>query len=179
MILIVSGCSQPSSPPQRNFSPVDLLIDVSVLPSGWKVNIPPQATRVFLRKNHGGANVQFGYPYAGHILHEVSRFNDREDAAEAYRDQDYYSGAINVWVTPKEFSYRSPVADQFRLACVERPRITECVAMAQYQEFVSALLVNVDSYAITLTDIERVIRVIDEQMARALNKTMPTLTKPP
>jgi len=180
LVAIVLGCSRPAAPPLRDFDTIDLLIkDVSAFPGGWEVSAPAHAKRVFLRENIGGARIQFGYPWAGHAWHEISRFRNIQDAAVAYRDQDYYPGAKSRWETPKELSYQSPIANQFRVACRPNPRATECVTMAQYDEFVSAFNINADSYAFTFSDLERVLRAIDERMARVLGKPLPSSGTPP
>jgi hypothetical protein len=76
---------------------------------------------------------------------------------------------ISPWALPEEWSYESPVADQFTFACGEpelRPyEATVCVAVARYDEYISVLVTHPTPDGITLGEVERLVRAIDERMA--------------
>lgn len=167
--------------PTRRTPPVDiydLMLDVSVLPRGWELCAGPGVIPKPERAETESLLVGFCPPDfdgLGGTHQEVYAYRNEVAAASVYSGEFQASefpkgNMITPWAVPEEWSYQSPVADRFKFACGEPdfpPQLqgTVCVAVAQYDEYVSVLVTNPSPGEMTLQDVERILVAIDERMA--------------
>lgn len=118
-----------------------------------------------------------GQEYASQM---VLRFQNERGAEIKFTDlrhtefrDDLYNNAR--WLVPSELPYRSPVAAQFYLACLrtEDDSTPSCQAIGRYSKYVTLFSAKLHSDLMTFADLERVLRAIDERMARVLGKPLP------
>lgn len=189
--LLLTAClGGDSFPTPRSFATQELLIEPALMPSGWYVSSSAQAA---LNKwgQHDGAFIQFDVhaPYGGLAQHQLYRFFDNIQAGYEFQDrmgEEYFtSGVIVDWHEPIQLPYRSQGAQQFRLACadyavqVPSGRMTLCEAMAQYDEYVSIFNTHIIEGYMSYDDLGRILKAIDEKMARYLSKSTPPATRSP
>lgn len=156
----------------------DLLINTSVFPPGWRVEQPPSSLREVFPRAQESLGVTFrrrGYEAIAN--HAVGRYSDADDAAFEYgwEHSREFGQALLVtpWATPEALPYQSTIADQYRFACAivdkgdgSGEQLHECVAVGRYEEFVSIFTTWVAPEYMTYTDLERILKAIDERMAR-------------
>lgn len=152
----------------------DLMVDVSAFPQGWDVEFgpshPPPGKHI--RGESEGLYVQFdARGFDAGAMHLVCRYkNDLQATVSFYVDNEFPKGdwVVTPWAVPEEWSYESPIADRFEFACAELEtlrRFRNCTAVAQYDEYISVFRTHVSPEYMTLEDVERVLRAIDERMA--------------
>ena len=165
------------SRPKTRAQPVnmyDLMIDVSAFPQGWDVEFgpshPPPGKHI--RGESEGLYVQFDVRgFDAGAMHVVCRYkNDLQATVSFYVDNEFpkRESVVTPWAVPEEWSYESPVADRFKFACAELEllsRFRSCKAVAQYGEYISVFRTHVSPEYMTLEDLERVLKAIDERMA--------------
>ncbi|OGO34225.1 MAG: hypothetical protein A2W35_03675 [Chloroflexi bacterium RBG_16_57_11] len=131
-----------------------------------------------MRNNLGGTLIHLENSESN-LDHIVVLFPNSQDAARAYDDHDFtrdtqgkYAG---TWKTPAGFAYDSPIADQFRVVCVDIKNKAEigdigeiCALEAQYEEFVSILIYRTSNPAKISADLELLSKVIDSQIGKFL-----------
>lgn len=168
-LLIATGCAPRA--PQRDFSLETVLLDESVFLPGSK------AGAITPIRDREGARVAIGRDiwgkkgFAGHDVYCYS------SARRAAREFEYRK---SVWFLPTEYSepwvvtsgvsYQSPIADQFYLACSIEHAVPICQVLAQYEECVVRLKVDMFPEFMTLDRLEQVLQTTDERMARYLGK---------
>jgi len=180
MTLVGVACQspRPSPSPPRDFTTRDLLIYPELLPGDWEVkslsskNSPDD---LGFRNNLGGSIIELGTSIktAEHI---VARFNNAQDAGKAYADHDLTRDTEGKYASSHEtlpnFTYKSPIADQFRVTCMtikNIPKIGEsCAIEAQYKEFLSVLLYDTSNAELAIQDLETIAKAIDKQMSKYL-----------
>lgn len=165
---------------ERDFGLEESLIDESIPPSGWSVSRQPHPIQVeWGQEDSRGIEFQLTSGYR--MGHEVYQYRNEQAAAGRY--QRYSPGVfgsaerLTPWEVPEGLTYRSKVADQFRFACADFRdypdiRFRHCAAMGQYEELVSVFYVSVlpdemDDY-MTLSDLERILKTVDERIAHYL-----------
>lgn len=164
--------------PKMRAQPVDmydLMIDVSVFPQGWDVEFGPShpPPRKHLRGEDEGLYVQFSTrDFDARATHIVCRYeNDLQATISFYVDNEFPKGdwVVTPWAVPEEWSYESPIADRFKFACAEFEilgRVSRfCAAVAQYDEYISVFRTHISPEYMTLEDLERILKAIDERMA--------------
>lgn len=120
----------------------------------------------------------------GIASHWVYQLVTAHDAAQVFAEQrrwQFYlrpTGNPNLgppvgpWETPVELSYRSPIADQYYVACGPHAWIYMCKVIAQYEEYYVYLHAHMGG-AMMYADFERVMRAADAKMAACLGKPLP------
>ncbi len=183
ILLLVGGCLPVAAPPPtpRPFPARDLVIDSSVMPTGWYVSSQLQQAP-YKWGQEDSAFIQFDAraQYGGVAQHQVYQLFDASQAKGDFSwrmpGEYFSSGVIGGWHAPSELPYHSPVADQFRLACAEvavqvpTGRITLCGAMAQYDEYLSIFNAHIIPGYMSYEDLGRILKAIDERMAHYLDK---------
>ncbi|MBC7264515.1 MAG: hypothetical protein H5T64_09220 [Chloroflexi bacterium] len=166
--------------PKTRAQPVnmyDLMVDVSAFPQGWDVEFGPShpPPRKHLRGESEGLYVQFARGFDHGAMHIVCRYtNDLTATVSFYVDNEFPNlreAMITPWAVPEGWSYESPVADRFKFACAELEilgRFRSCSAVAQYGEYISVFRSKVSPEYMTLQDLERILKAIDERMAQHL-----------
>lgn len=166
----------------------DLLIDdLSVFPAGWSITSGPFSAwhLPYVLIDQGAidfADVEFApsdrtrrwsLPTAAQILWN---FGDSLNATLEFYRRFRPSDPILSKEELGGWSYHSEVADRFQLYCEVVEPIPEahfeggwisCVAVGQYGEFVSRFGTPIGAeYNMTTEDLERILKAIDERMAR-------------
>lgn len=177
----------------------DLMLDMSAFPPGWSYDRQPQSARedehilraegasdfalvIFVPPNVAPGSTS-GWDKAGQV---VWNFDSKLAALiETYGSRFQYLWDRLSMVDPQEWSYRSEVADQYRLFCgiVEtRPEFGPsgrggwkvCGVIAQYGRFVTEFNSPVGpEYHMTPEDWRRILQAIDERMARYVKDVQP------
>lgn len=172
------------NPRTKRIDPSDLMATSTDFPQGW---IASGGGPILGRENQAGAeetqSVWFrpeslGWTDPHGAGHTVYRYRNAYQAMDAYvlehrlfsRDRHTSS-----WEAPPGWSYRSTIANQFEFACAYLSDIsrTTCIAKARYDEFVSIFSAGLGAPYLTQTELESVLRAIDERMARVLGKPLP------
>jgi hypothetical protein len=128
-VLLLAGTAcdviQPLPPPLRSFTTADLVIDPSLLSTEWETiedASPLPAHVVGMRNNLGATHTRLEAPDSN-VDQIVAIFPSRQDAARAFKDHDFTGDTqgkfAKIWKTPARFAYDSPIADQFRVVCVD------------------------------------------------------------
>lgn len=152
----------------------DLMVDISTFPQGWEVEFGPShpPPRKHLRGETEGLYLQFdARGFDAGAMHVVCRYkNDVQATVSFYVDNEFpkRDTVITPWAVPEEWSYESPIADRFKFACAELvilDRFQSCKAVAQYDEYISVFRTHVSPEYMTLEDVERILKAIDERMA--------------
>ena len=166
----------------------DLLIDdLSVFPAGWSITSGPFSARHLphVLQDQGAidfADIEFApsnrtqpwsLPTAAQI---VWNFGDSLNATLEFYRRFRPSGPILSKEEMGGWSYHSKVANRFQLYCEVVEPIPEahieggwisCVAIGQYGEFISLFSTPIGAeYNMTTEDLERILKAIDERMAR-------------
>jgi len=160
----------------------DLMLDQAVSASGWELCAGPEPLPKRERGEAESLLVWFcppGFDGVGGTHQEVYRYRSELAATWAYnpeflaRELPRYN-MTTPWAVPDEWSYQSPVADQFTFACGEQDSAlfptTVCVAVAQYDEYVSVLVTHPTRDNMTLEQVEGLLIAIDERMEFYLRK---------
>ncbi len=192
-LLIYMALMRMPNPRTQRINLDDLLITRADLPQGW---IASGGGPILGRENQAGAEEtqsasfrpeNLGWLDPHGAVHTVYRYRNPYHAIDAYflEHRGFYQARrdTSVWTVPLGWSYRSTVADQFEFACAQISDIvlseTRCIAKARYDEFVSIFSAGLGAPYMTQADLERVLRAIDERMARALGKPwLPSVTPP-
>ncbi|MGB8644600.1 MAG: hypothetical protein WCF84_05135 [Anaerolineae bacterium] len=181
LVVLLVACLRAEPTPSRNFKIQDLLIDLSVMPTDWYVSNPLHP----FPENRGqqeSIEIQFDAksPTLYGTQHLVFRYTTKSAATWEYQDQAQgeFGVALLVkpWHAPPELPYTSPIADQFRFECADVKFYdvqTNCVAMAQYDEYISIISTHMDPSLMTFADMGRILRAIDAKMAQYLGKPIP------
>jgi hypothetical protein len=176
-------CLGGSYPPPA-FPIEELLLDESVFPEGWQARertfdprqrLPAEqiALSFYL---HWCPDASLG---AGHQLYRF--FDGPRCAALGYQKEipGWFAPtqAWGPWEVPAELPYQSPVADQFRFNCSthQRSGAQTCLGVGQYEDYVIRFQTSIDREhpeCMSFTDLERILKAIDERMAFYLEKDM-------
>jgi hypothetical protein len=156
----------------------DLLVTSSVFPPGWRAEQPSSSLREVFPRAQESLGVTFRREgYEAIANHAVGRYSDADDAAFEYEWEHSreFGQALLVtpWATPEALPYQSTIADQYCFACAVRgdrsgDRFRVCVAVGRYGEFVSIFTTWVAPEYMTYANLERILKAIDERMARYL-----------
>ena len=175
------GCTTPpTSAPQRDFSTSDLLIVADQLPEDWRLTSPPRDEDFSVlgyRDNLGGSTIEYKDSCTS-VTHIVAIFPNTRAAMIAYKNHNHTrnrGGRFPItWSEIPEWKYVSPLADQFRVVCKEEDPIQQwedlCIIEAQYEEFLSIFIYRNNDPSRTLSDLIKVARAVDKQMAEHLTK---------
>lgn len=154
--------------PDRSFTTKDVLVGLSDLPPGWSVSYgPDKALQVYRGEESAEIRFSAGSPYG--VAHSVNRYKNAGVAEGVYQDF-VLPGAWGK--PPGEWTYKSGVADQSIFSCYDyegrEPPI--CMWAARYEEYVVQFHARLIAGQMSLRDIERIIKVIDQRIAQYLGK---------
>jgi hypothetical protein len=187
LVFTITGCLKTEPTPSRDFEVRELLIELSVLPKGWYVSYPPQQYPE-KRRQKDSAFIQFDAesPTLYIAQHSILMYHNKSGATFEYHKvaEEVFGEALLVkpWHVPTELRYESPIANQFRLACADSRIVdvrTICIAVAQYDEYISIFNAVIVPGFMTYADVERILKYIDDRMMRYLNKSAPSPAKSP
>lgn len=177
LLAVLAGCCGITLPSSSSMPDVDietLLIDVSELPSGWRVEFPPHPTGEDIGQTDD-RRTQFRCKTSLRLArYEIYLFASERNAAAEYRlqlDSQFYSAKRSTpWEMPPGLSYQSPVADQFRFACAEfedfqSVKYTRCTAMGQYGRLLVIFGTPISVDCMTLKELEGILLTIDTRMS--------------
>lgn len=162
----------------------DLLVDISDFPEGWYLYIPPtyipdreyelgSPDVVYVQMSREGLELGAGQ--------EIVLEQNVQQAIYWFYFGNHFPNAewvLTSWETPSELPYQSAVADRFRLACAQLRNYVlgpfqSCIAVGQYDEFISVLQIPMtqsDVTMMTYEELERILQAIDERMAQYLSE---------
>ncbi len=109
--------------------------------------------------------------------HSVHRHSSADWAAKRFlreREREFVTSGhqYGPWEVPDALTYRSPIADQYYVACeVRTGTYSMCKMIAQYEEYYVYFKTDM---VLTFQELEGVLRAIDERMAECLDKPLPT-----
>jgi hypothetical protein len=160
-----------------------LLADVSWFPTGTRVWQGPEAIPLELDfQSESNSSISFLPPQAPVLAsHNVFRFRNaaiailmyRSITGVEYRDFDTLEG----WNVPLQWDYKSAIADQFEFRCARSAALpspsppsplVQCSAVARYGDFVSVFSSPVIPGAVSLSDVQNILQMIDARMAEYL-----------
>jgi hypothetical protein len=156
-----------------------LLLDESVFPVGW-VAIESPSLALEGRGQVDDLKMEFRcIADSSLFFHEIYRYTDERAAGRRFRRHSDFSSTdrITEWETPSELKYESQVAERFCFACADfrgypTERYTACQAMGQYHEFISSFSISYVrenmANCMSWSDLERILRAVDERMMRHL-----------
>jgi len=180
LLLIMLSCrpQPPSATPQTLDPELErLLVDMSLFPSGWYLDIPPFPW-YWLEGAEASAATQFRLQGSNALaIHRLFRYRDIAKAAAEYHRQmpsEFFSAhRLTPWEPPEALPYQSLVANRFRLGCADigrsrsdPDRFTTCTAMAQYGKYLSIFATWISPDGMQLEDLGRILKAIDERMTR-------------
>lgn len=177
-VILTQACLPSNQPaPQRNFTAADLLIDQSQLPSDW----------ISTSRSEERSCDSYGYfnctelreitftDLLANIKHSVGRFESERYATRNYNDHGFTGNSDRVfpayWAPLNGLTYKSPIADQFRVVCDTKWDGFYCIIEAQYEEYVSLLFFHGSMVqSIAISDLEILAKAIDFKMAKYFDK---------
>jgi hypothetical protein len=174
MAIALQACAAWQAPAQdRPLATIVLLVDTSVMPSGWTMvdkrrlskeaddlSVGDSAVVVFAIKE-----LQIPRPTKEY----VHRYRNAAVAQSVYEDLIHLVGVV-----PPSWAYQSAIASQSSVACYDyegREPYPVCEWAAQYEEYVVTVSTWLIPEHMSLPDVEKVIRAIDKQMARQLGRS--------
>ncbi|TKJ29857.1 MAG: hypothetical protein CEE40_07205 [Chloroflexi bacterium B3_Chlor] len=150
------------------------MLDESVFPLGWHICAGP--SRIPELERGESESWYMGFcpeGFDGHIgatQHELLRYRNKAEAGHSFPRHGFLNrDLVTPWAVPRTWSYESPLADHFKVACADVNILgviyRNCQAVAQYDEYISFLNGYVGPQSMTLGDLERILVAIDERMA--------------
>ena len=151
-----------------------LLVDESVFPRGWEQQGLPSSEQATISFGVEKRGTGFSTRTRGVAVQDVYRAFNARAAATGYRD---FRSLFSVrkeeteWTLPAELTYRSQVADQYRLACsTHRPSgVERCQFVGQYRMYLVSFHTYMSTQMMTYDDFEHILQDIDQRMAKCLN----------
>jgi hypothetical protein len=179
---LLAGCRPlVGTPPQREFSTIDLLLYPGLLPNGWVITAEPtteiRSDAMGLRNTLSGSEIEIQTSNSS-IAHMVVVFPSAWDAAISYKDHDYTRNTHGLYPTTWEplpgFEYKSPRANQFRVVCAKVENVEKvgemCVIEAQYDEFLSILIYHTTNAGQAVDGLSILAKAVNSQMVKYLDK---------
>lgn len=176
LALGVAGCGILSPPPARDCPIESLLLDEEPFPLGARADsvfspLPEKGWET------AGRTIHLPMPI-GIANHDVYRYKSAARADWQFRQEKeltFMPGRWRgPWDVPEALTYRSPIADQYYVACEVRSGVySKCEMIAQYEEYFVYFKTDVSSGVMTFSWVERALRAIDERMAACLGKPLP------
>lgn len=178
LVLAMSSCGQDRAiPASTSASLRKCLVDLSDFPPGWSLGFGPDwysvPGQILPGRARAGVSVDFSHGESSAVArHEILAYKTERRAADEFNRQQpatYFSASrLTPWQTPDGFSYASPVADQFRLACAEIDGHDQvfhlCIAMGQYGAHLSTFATWTSPDYMTYANLEQLLTAIDERM---------------
>lgn len=170
--LTLVGCRALQQPPKHDCPVETLVLDGAVFPPGsnaGSLESPlPEAAWA-----SAGRTFYLPRGVAGHSVyqHKTPRIAAEEFLANK-RAQFAQDENLGPWATPGELTYRSPIADQYYVACGNEWGNEMCIMIAQYEEYFVLVTAHMSEDGMTYADFERVLRAVDEKMSACLGKPL-------
>jgi hypothetical protein len=167
-------------PSKRATVPIrDLLVDAAVFPTDWQVVRGPEPEPDGDELDWGEENLIISLEPQndrGFAYHRVMKF--RNDVSALYgqigiqRQGLLLSSGQGLTVTPAGWSYVSPIADDWRFACVDYGVVNGnamwCTVLARYDEYISIFSTVMSPEHMTAKDLEDILRAIDDRFLQYL-----------
>ena len=172
--MFMSGCSTPISPtPVRSFSTMDLLINLSDMPGGWRVseNSPSRILDYLTGREPDTADDASGILFLAEphqtwyeAAHNVYRFKTFSTSKHVYESQ-------TLGETPLDWNYQSSTAEESKLLCRQlgQPDLIYCTWFAYYDEYYVEFAAALIPGKMSLDGVERIAKIIDTKMAQHLD----------
>jgi len=163
-------------PPPAAPCPIEtLLVNEAVFPEGWEQQGVPDSRGAPASFGVERIGIDFSTPTRGVAVQHVYRAFNTRAAAAGYRDfmSDFSVREEETeWTLPTELTYRSQVADQFRLGCSTHcpSGVQRCQFIGQYGPYVVVFHTYMSSDMMTYGDFERILQDIDRRMAQCLGR---------
>lgn len=177
MVLVtLSACSvlgKVDKPIESSCPIEDLMIDKSLFREGWYQEGPPSERAAVIRFGINRLSVGFLSQRHGVVGHDVYEGRSFEETEKQYfKEVDSWFApreGWTEWYIPREFSYQSAIADQYRFECYTHNAsgVETCKMMGQYNVYLTALHADM-SPIMTYYDLDRILRSIDNKMAACL-----------
>lgn len=167
-MLLLSACTQA---PERSFTTMELLIGLSDMPKGWQVSDGPDRAEDYISREDASGIVfvaQTDSPRRT-ASHRVYRYDSSVQAKRVYERLVLPTEAGEC---PPTWVYQSPVAEQSHFVCYdyEGRELPVCTWSGRYEEYIVVFHSWLIPDWMSLNDVERVVRAIDERMAQYLEK---------
>jgi hypothetical protein len=179
-VCLLAGCRPlTETPPPREFTTADLLLNPILLPEGWEINAEPttdvRSDAMGLRNTISGSETEM-QTLDSSIAHMVVVFPSSWDASRAYRDHYYTGNTVGIyaetWSPFVGFEYKSPIAKNFRVVCAQIKNVSNegksCAIEAQYDEYLSIILYYTRIAGEAKNELTIIAEAIDSQMIKFL-----------
>jgi hypothetical protein len=170
-VVLLGGCLAAYVQSPRECQIKDLLVDEAIFPPGAQAGefispLPESAV------NSAGRTIYLGK--GGIANHAIYPYRTARGAAREFNHQKelVFSEPREweaPWEIPAEVNYESSVADQYYLACGGPIGGNMCNMIAQYEEYYVFFNAHMNPGELGFADLERVLHVIDERMAKCLD----------
>lgn len=160
----------------------DLLLEKGDFPPGWNESFGPTPLPHRSYPEHGAKETMLaeytptGYEFEGRGSEQVVyRYRNSFDAALSFYStfsRRFRDTSDTVWQSLEGLSFESAYADRARVECAESTYIRphrNCIAVIQYQEFISELHVGVLDEKMSFTEFEMLLRAIDAKAEAMLD----------
>jgi hypothetical protein len=169
-----------------------LLLETDAFPRDWAADQCGPTDRLCFGETHAlRVFGRVGVP--GSVIQDVHRFEDGTPAYSMFqraRESDFNRchaprSPCGEFLPPAEANYRSPIADEYYLACGVNV-VPACIAIIRYGNYFIEFFINADRGYIDGWEIEGnglkvqevvpILRAMDEHAARVLGIPLPTRT---
>ncbi len=170
-MLLLSACTQRA--PERYFTTMELLIGLSDMPEGWQVSDGPDRAEDYISREDASGIVFIAQTSSPRqtASHRVYRY---DSSAQAKRVYERLVLPTEEGESPPTWTYQSSLAEQSHFACYDyegrEPPV--CTWSGRYEEYIVVFQTWLIPDRMSLTDVERIINVIDARMALYLGKTV-------
>lgn len=171
LLFVCASCED--SPPKRSFSTLDLLMDVSAMPSGWQEDVRrrlEEGDDYFTTDDSAWvAFIAEGENTFLATQQSVYRYPSSSKARSIYEDSVLLEHVGNL---PAEWTYQSLIADESDIDCYDyegRVEYPICTWTARYEEYVVIVRSWLITDRISLCDLERIAEAVDLKMADYLD----------
>lgn len=187
-LLFCTSCSPTSTPPVKT---VELILPESALPGAWSYVYAPRPMGP--STGYGGTENDTYVPFGkdGNSTHSAYHFmmyfGNEKVAADEYENlvsSRFSNGRLGVgspWTTPDEISFRSVVAEQYRVACsinTVAGRRLVCLVIARYGSYISMFHAAILPTTMSVSDFNDVSRKLDTYIVSKLDNGLETVSFP-
>jgi hypothetical protein len=107
------------------------------------------------------------------IFHMIARYRSLTVAKRVYKKEFRYAfkkedDLGKPWEIPADYSYNSPIAQQYHLACGNVLGKYQCRMTGQYEEYFVFFFAYISEYGITFDNLQELLQKIDLHMAECL-----------
>lgn len=178
VMLFLVACTFFEAPaPPRSFAVEDLLLDQTFIPSVWKDAWGPFFPAGNEMSTRESTAIQFGVAEReAPIQAQQMVYRYRTDGVARLTFENEYLPQVGFFSAAREWTYQSQVADRSFFGCYdwEGRDIPVCEWAGQYEEYIVVFWTRMTPDEVTLADIEKAVRAIDERMTSYLKEPTPT-----